>query len=577
MNIVIQICTLLGALGMFLYGMTLMSGGLQKAAGDKLRMFLASMTSTPIKRILTGVIITALIQSSSATTIMVVGFVNAGLMSLANAIGVIMGANIGTTFVAWIIAFLGFSVDIASISVPLMAVGFLLSISKKPKHKNIGELVIGFAIMFLGLSLLKDTSSVLLDKPEVLSFIKQWTGFGYGSVLIFLALGTILTIVLQASSATMAITMVMVNFGWISFEMAAAMVLGENIGTTITANMAAAVGNVSAKRAARAHTLFNVFGVVWALIVFYPFVKLIGIIVQGMGMYNPVTADFTAYPAGSPEYAKLQTSLLYGVATLHTLFNIINTTILIWFVPYIEKIVTWMVKSPAGEEEVFSLKYISRGLLSTAELSLDEAKEEIVHFGEICHKGFGYIRRAINETDADKFSELNQKLAKYEEITDRIEYDIASYLNDVSKGELSDSAGIRVRSMYKIISEMESLGDSGDKIGRILQRKNAHGKVFDEDMLRKLNRMLDTVDAAYVAMLDNLRMPYDELKDIVNAQNAEDAINACRNALREEHIANMENSSYNYQTGVYYMDVVSELERIGDFIINISQAEATVK
>lgn len=563
---------------MFLYGMTLMSEGLQKAAGDKLRSFLASMTSTPFKRVLTGLIITAIIQSSSATTVMVVSFVNAGLLSLSNAIGVIMGANIGTTVTAWLISLLGFKADISILAVPLMALGFILSISKKGKNKNLGQLVVGFSLLFLGLSFLKESVPDLSDKPEVLAFLQQWTGYGFGSVLIFLGIGTLLTIVLQSSSATMALTLVMVNFGWIPFDMAAAMVLGENIGTTITANIAAAVANVSAKRAARAHTVFNLFGIVWVLILFHPFLKLVGWIVSMLGCPNPLTADFTPGQSGNPsDIAAMQTSVLYGVAMLHTLFNVCNTIILIWFVPLIVKIVTFLVKSPAGEEEVYRLRFIQGGPLNTAELSLDEAEQEIVHFGEICHKGFGYIRQAINEQDADKFEELNQKLIKYEEITDRIEFEIASYLNEVSKGEISEQSGNRIKSMYKIIGEMESLGDSGEAIGRILKRKNIHGKTFDESMVRKLNSMLDLVDQAYVVMIGNLKMPYNELTDISNAKDAEYNINEYRNSLREEHIVNVENDSYNYQTGVYYMDVVSELERIGDFIINISEAEAAVK
>lgn len=578
MNIVLQVFTLLGSLGMFLYGMTLMSEGLQKAAGDKLRSFLASMTSTPFKRVLTGLIITAIIQSSSATTVMVVSFVNAGLLSLSNAIGVIMGANIGTTVTAWLISLLGFKADISILAVPLMALGFILSISKKGKNRNLGQLVVGFSLLFLGLSFLKESVPDLSDKPEVLAFLQQWTGYGFGSVLIFLGIGTLLTIVLQSSSATMALTLVMVNFGWIPFDMAAAMVLGENIGTTITANIAAAVANVSAKRAARAHTVFNLFGIVWVLILFHPFLKLVGWIVSMLGCPNPLTADFTPGQSGDPaEIAAMQTSVLYGVAMLHTLFNVCNTIILIWFVPLIVKIVTFLVKSPAGEEEVYRLRFIQGGPLNTAELSLDEAEQEIVHFGEICHKGFVYIRQAINEQDADKFEELNQKLIKYEEITDRIEFEIASYLNEVSKGEISEQSGNRIKSMYKIIGEMESLGDSGEAIGRILKRKNIHGKTFDESMVRKLNSMLDLVDQAYIVMIGNLKMPYNELTDISNAKDAEYNINEYRNSLREEHIVNVENDSYNYQTGVYYMDVVSELERIGDFIINISEAEAAVK
>ena len=561
MSNLLQVFTLIGALGMFLYGMTLMSEGLQKTAGDKLRSFLAQMTSNRFKRVITGLGVTALVQSSSATTIMVVSFVNAGLLTLGNAIGVIMGANIGTTLTAWVTA-LGFSVDISVFSVPLMALGFILHASKKQKNKSIGEFVVGFAIMFLGLSFMKSSAGALLsNKDAMLAFFAHFTGFGFWSEMIFLLAGTILTIVLQASSATMAITMLLTTSGLIDFPLACAMVLGENIGTTITANMAAAVGNTSAKRAARAHTLFNVFGVVWVLIVFRPFLSLVGIVMEALGFSNPLTVDLTSPDA--------ETSLLYGISMLHTLFNITNTLILIWFTPLIEKIVVWMVKAPKGDE-VFRLKYISGGPLSTAELSLDAAQQEVVHFAEICRNGFSYLRQAVNEQNPEKFEALNEKLIKYEEITDRIEFEIATYVNEVSKNEISEEATQKIKSIYKIVKEMESLGDSGEAIGRILKRKNAHGKAFDKSLLDRLNKMMDLVQKGYDVMVANLRNP--ELTDISNAVNAEYNIDECRRHLREEHIVNIESNSYNYLTGVYYIDVLNELEKIGDFLINISEA-----
>ncbi|MBR5211977.1 MAG: Na/Pi cotransporter family protein [Bacteroidales bacterium] len=561
MSNLLQVFTLIGALGMFLYGMTLMSEGLQKTAGDKLRSFLAQMTSNKFKRVLTGLGVTALVQSSSATTIMVVSFVNAGLLTLGNAIGVIMGANIGTTLTAWVTA-LGFSVDISVFSVPLMALGFILHTSKKQKNKSIGEFIVGFAIMFLGLSFMKSSAGALLsNKDAMLAFFSHFTDFGFWSEIIFLLAGTILTIVLQASSATMAITMLLTTSGLIDFPLACAMVLGENIGTTITANMAAAVGNTSAKRAARAHTLFNVFGVIWMLIVFRPFLSLVGIIMENLGFANPMTVDLTAPDASA--------SLLYGISMLHTLFNITNTLILIWFTPQIEKIVMWMVKAPKGEE-VFRLKYISGGPLSTAELSLNEAQQEVIHFAEICRNGFSYLRQAVNEQNPDKFDALNEKLIKYEEISDRIEFEIATYITEVSKNEISEEATHTIKSIYKIIKEMESLGDSGEAIGRILKRKNAHGKVFDKSLLDRLNKMMDLVQKGYDVMVANLKNP--ELTDISNAVNAEYNIDECRRHLREEHIVNIESSNYNYLTGVYYIDVLNELEKIGDFLINISEA-----
>ena len=561
MSNLLQVFTLIGALGMFLYGMTLMSEGLQKTAGDKLRSFLASMTSNKFKRVITGLGVTALVQSSSATTIMVVSFVNAGLLTLGNAIGVIMGANIGTTLTAWVTA-LGFSVDISVFSVPLMALGFILHASKKQKNKSIGEFVVGFAIMFLGLSFMKSSAGALLsNKDAMLAFFSHFTGFGFWSQMIFLLAGTILTIVLQASSATMAITMLLTTSGLIDFQLACAMVLGENIGTTITANMAAAVGNTSAKRAARAHTVFNVFGVIWMLMIFRPFLNLVGVVMETLGFANPLHVDLTAPGADQ--------SLLYGISMLHTLFTITNTLILLWFTSTIEKIVVWMVKAPKGEE-VFRLKYISGGPLSTAELSLNEAQQEMIHFAEICRNGFSYLRQAVNEQNPDKFDTLNEKLIKYEEITDRIEFEIASYLNEVSKNEISEEAADKIKSMYKIIKEMESLGDSGESIGRILKRKNAHGKNFDKSLLDRLNKMMDLVQKGYDTMVANLKNP--DLKDISNALNAEYNINECRNHLREEHIVNIESNSYNYLTGVYYIDVLNELEKIGDFLINISEA-----
>ena len=573
----LQILTLIGALGMFLYGMNTMSSGLQKAAGEKLRAFLAAMTSNPFKGVLTGLGITAIIQSSSATTVMVVGFVNAGLLTLNQAVGVIMGANIGTTVTAWLISLLGFKMDISVLSIPLMAVGFICSLSQKSKTKSIGEFIIGFSLLFLGLSFMKESVPDLQSHPEVLSFISRWTGFGFGSVLIFLAIGTILTLVLQSSSATVALTMIMLNLGWIPFEMAAAMVLGENIGTTITANIAAAVGNVQAKRAAIAHTLFNVFGVIWALALFRPFLHFIGRIITLLGYPDPSAISF----AGSMEPGSDEaTAALYGISMLHTMFNLINTTLLIWFIPFIVKAVKWIIKSPAKddeEKESFKLKYINAGHLATAEIAIEQAMKEIVHFAEISRRGLGYVRLAINEQNPDKFEEYRQKLVKYEEISDRIEYEIVTFMNSLSKEEISEESRAQIRAMYKIISELESLGDSGEAISRILSRKNAHGKVFGKEELQNLTRLTGLVDSAYEAMIANLTVGYGNLKDISNAYDAEQNINEMRNNLRDEEIVDIEHEGKNYQTSVYYMDIISELESMGDFMINVSQALVRAK
>ena len=555
---------------MFLYGMNLMSSGLQKAAGDRLRSFLSAMTSNPFKRVMTGVGITALIQSSSATTVMVVSFVNAGLLTLVQAIGVIMGANIGTTITAWMVSLLGFKADISILAVPLMLLGFLFSNSKKNQHKNIGELIVGFSLLFLGLSFMKESVPDLKQTPEVLEFVRQWSGYGFWSVLIFLGVGTVLTLILQSSSATMAITLIMLSMGWIPFPMACAMVLGENIGTTITANIAASVGNPSAKRAALSHTIFNVFGVIWALILFRPFLGLVGRIIELLGFPNPAAEGFAVTdPDGADG-----TASLYGLSMLHTLFNLINTLILVWFTDLIAKIVSKLVKQPENiEEKPYRLKYINAGPLATPELATEQAIKEIIHFANISRNGLGYARAAINETDPDKFEELRGKLVKYEEISDRIEYEIASFLNAVSEGEISESTSYKIKAMYKIIGEMESLGDSGESISRILSRRNVHNKTFDQETVKKLNAMVDLVDNAYNVMITNLNLAESaDLEEISNAYAAEERINGLRDHLRDEEINSLEDNRKNYQTSVYYMDIVSELEKMGDYMINISQA-----
>ena len=566
---ILQIFTLLGAMGMFLYGMNLMSAGLQKAAGDRLRSFLSAMTSNPFKRVMTGVGITALIQSSSATTVMVVSFVNAGLLTLVQAIGVIMGANIGTTITAWMVSLLGFKADISILAVPLMLLGFLFSNSKKNQRKNIGELIVGFSLLFLGLSFMKESVPDLKQTPEVLEFVRQWAGLGFWSVLIFLGIGTVLTLILQSSSATMAITLILLSMGWIPFPMACAMVLGENIGTTITANIAASVGNPAAKRAALSHTIFNVFGVIWALILFRPFLSLVGKIIELMGYPNPAAAGFAV---SAPDGAD-GTAALYGLSMLHTLFNLINTLILVWFTDLIAKVVTKLVKEPENKEEkAFRLKYIEAGPLATPELATEQAFKEIIHFAQISRNGLGYARAAINENDPDKFEELRGKLVKYEEISDRIEYEIATFLNAVSAEEISERTSVMIKAMYKIIGELESLGDSGESISRILSRRNIHNKVFDAETIKKLNAMVDLVDNAYAVMIENLTLAFDgNLDEIANAYTAEDRINNQRNNLRDEEIESIESDRKNYQTSVYYMDIVSELETMGDFMINISQ------
>ena len=486
------------------------------------------------------------------------------------AIGVIMGANIGTTVTAWMVSWLGFKADISVLAVPLMLFGFLYSNSKKDKRKNIGELIVGFSLLFLGLSFMKDSVPDLRETPEVLEFVTTWSSYGFGSVLLFLTFGTILTLVLQSSSATMAITLIMLSMGWIPFDMACAMVLGENIGTTITANIAASVGNTPAKRAAMSHTIFNVFGVIWALILFKPFLQLVGVITENLfGLPNPAADGFVVTDPASAT----GTAALYGLSMLHTLFNLTNTLLLIWFTKWIARAVSWIIPVPKNQDkEVYRLQYISAGPLATPELSVEQAFNEIIQFARISKKGVDYAQSAIKKADTDEFEEFRKKLVKYEEISDRIEYEIATFLNGVSAEEISESTSIKIKAMYKIIGELESLGDSGEAISRILSRKNIHNKHFDEETIRNLTLMADVVSMAYDVMIENLEMAHkNELVDIANAYSAEEHLNVLRNNLRDAVIENIENDGKNYQTSVYYMDIVNEFEHMGDFIINVSQ------
>lgn len=568
---------MLGCLALFLWGMNLMSSSLQRFAGKGLRSFIEKMTSNTGKCLFTGFLVTVLVQSSTATTLMLVSFVNAGLMTLKSAIGVIMGANIGTTVTAWLFAVsMDGTFSLGAIAIPLIFVGFVLtSFFKKQKTKDFGSFLIGFAFLFLGLSMLKDTSYPLLSSQPVRDFLAPITDMGLSTVL-FIIIGAVMTFCLQSSAAATSITMLLLASGAITFPNAVAFILGENIGTTITSNLAATSTNVSSKRTARAHLVFNLFGSILVIALFRPYMMLNAYIVEAMGFPNPLTADFSILSQTGLEGAALNaqttlaSSLPYSVAIVHSLFNIITTLILVWFIPQLEKLVMKMVPNKEEEKEVFHLVYIGKGNANLAELSITEARKEINHFGEICAKGFGYVRQAIQESETDGFEELRQKLVKYEEITDRIEFEIASYLNQVSQNDISDQARLQVKAYFKIIGEMESLGDSGEAISRLLQRKRDHGKVFNDLMRKRINEMLDTMQKAYDVMNTNLAQA--NVTDITDAYVAEDAINNMRDSLREEHLKNMEVKSYDYTAGVYYFDLIQELETMGDFMINISQA-----
>lgn len=550
----LSILTLIGALGMFLYGMNMMSSGLQKAAGDGLRRFVASMTSNPLKGATTGLGVTAVIQSSSATTVMVVSFVNAGILTLTQAIGVIMGANIGTTFTAWIISLFGFSADISILAVPLMAIGFVMSLSKKGKTRDISEIIVGFSLLFLGLSFMKNSVPDLETNPEVLSFIQSWGGHGVWSVLLFILVGTTLTLVLQSSSATVALTLVFLNMGWIQFDMAAAMVLGENIGTTITANIAAAVGNTNAKRAALAHTVFNVFGVIWAVCFFRYFLALIQWLIGIVGL------------GGSAQ------TPLYSISMLHTVFNLINTGILIWFIPVIEKIVKTAIKDKSSGEIPEKLVYINAGLISAPELALTEASKEVVHFGKVMQRDLEYIRSAVEASDSEeKFQPWRDKLVKYEEISDRIEYEVVNFLNKLNREGLSDNSSLLIKALYRIVGEMESLGDSGEAISRLITRAIDHGQKLSDEHKKHVYDMIVLVGRAYEATIYNLEHST-SITNIDNAVEAEVHINRMRDKLRDVELKAVENNGEAYFESVYYLDLVEGLEKMGDFIINISQA-----
>ena len=568
---------MLGCLALFLFGMNLMSSSLQRFAGKGLRSFIEKMTSNTGKCLFTGFLVTVLVQSSTATTLMLVSFVNAGLMTLRSAIGVIMGANIGTTVTAWLFAVsMDGSFSLGAIAIPLIFVGFVLSsFFKKQKTKDFGSFLIGFAFLFLGLSMLKDTSYPLLSSEAVRNFLAPITDMGLSTVL-FIIIGAVMTFCLQSSAAATSITMLLLACGVITFPNAVAFILGENIGTTITSNLAATSTNISSKRTARAHLVFNLFGSILVIALFRPYMHLNAYIVEALGFPNPLTCDFTLLSqtnlTGDALQAQttLASSLPYSVAIVHSLFNIITTLILVWFIPQLEKLVMKMVPNKEEQKEVFHLVYIGKGNANLAELSITEARKEINHFGEICTNGFGYIRQAIQESETDKFEEFRQKLVKYEEITDRIEFEIATYLNQVSQNEISDEARLQAKAYFKIIGELESLGDSGEAISRLLQRKRDHGKVFNELMLKRIGEMLDTMQNAYNVMNENLAQA--RVTDISNAYAAEEAINNMRDTLREEHLKNMEVKSYDYTAGVYYFDLIQELETMGDFMINISQA-----
>ncbi|MEZ7947612.1 MAG: Na/Pi cotransporter family protein [Macellibacteroides fermentans] len=586
--------TLIGSLGLFLYGMKIMSEGLQKVAGDKMRSILSAMTTNRFTGVLTGVLITALIQSSSATTVMVVSFVNAGLLSLAQSIGVIMGANVGTTVTAWIISLFGFKVDISAFAIPLIGLSIPLIFSEKSRRKSIGEFLLGFSFLFMGLAYLKDSVPDLQSNPQILSFLQNYTSMGYLSLLIFLGIGTILTVIVQSSSATVAITLIMCTKGWIPYDMAAAMILGENIGTTITANIAAIPANVSAKRAAIAHLMFNVFGVIWVMTLFYPFTRMVTWIVSSFGPGDPhqmsqflanldprtislITSNAELTDPKLVELQKqllsLQVSVSYGLSLFHTMFNILNVSIMIWFVKFYVYVCSAVIKPKnVAEEEEFQLRYIPSGMLSTSELSLMQAKKEIAVYGDRTYRMLGMVKELFYEKNEDKFLKIYSRIEKYESISDRMEVEIANYLTFVAEGRLSSESKEEIRIMLRAVTEIESIADSCNNLARAIKRRNEGKGEFTESLNHNMDQMFAIVDQALQQMNVILHKPEAVHDDINVSYNVENEINNYRNQLKIKNMEDVNNKAYDYQVGVYYMDMVAECEKLGDYVLNVVQA-----
>ena len=552
MTLIVNIFSLVGSLALFLFGMKTMSEGLEKFAGDRLRSILAAMTKNRVMGVLTGILITALIQSSSATTVMVVSFVNAGLMTLAQSIGVIMGANIGTTVTAWIISAVGFKVNIAAFSIPLFAIGMPLIFSSKGNRKSVGEFIFGFSLLFMGLSFLQETATTMRIGDMVANLLAHVPQSSFFTILLFIIVGALVTMIVQSSSAAMAITLMLfgMNIPGFGFEQAAALAMGQNIGTTITAFMASLTANTQARRAALAHMFFNVFGVVVFLIVFYPACNAVSWVVDNvMGGGNN----------------------LFKLSAFHTAFNIINTLLLIGFVKQIEMLVCKLLPTQVQDEE-YRLKFISGGLLSTAELSIIEAQKEIQHFAERCQRMFGFVPQLMQTKDEVEFNKLFSRIGKYENITDSMEMEIAGYLNKVSEGRLSDTSKSQIQKMLRQITELESIGDSVYNLGRTLNRHRMHCQdEFTPEQIQHMETMLQLVGGALTEMMHHIELTTTDTK-ITTSVNIEHEINNYREQLRNQNLQDVNAGLYSYQLGVFYADFISECEHLGDYVMNVVQA-----
>ena len=548
---------LIGSLGLFIFGMKIMSDGLQRTAGEKLRKMLGSITSNRFKGVFTGFMSTSIVQSSSVTTVMTVSLVNAGLINLRQSAGVMMGANIGTTITAWLVLLLGFKVSISSYALVLIALGAPLLFMTFRRSKDLANSIIGFAILFIGLQFLKDAVPNLDKDSALVQFFVNYKDIPFISNLMFVALGALVTIVIQSSSAAMALTLTMVSKGIIPFEVACAMVLGENIGTTITAEIASMIGNVHAKRSARIHSLFNIVGVTWMLIVIPFFLDGIGLIVGN-----------THGIAFNPENTGMANE---GIALFHTLFNSANVLLLIGFVPYLVRIAEKSVKSKGDADEEFKLDYISAGGIGLPEVAILEAKKEVAKFGEVTTRMNGFVKTLINDQDKKTRNKMFNKIKKYEEITDRVEVEVANYLDKVSTQEISPEASLQIRSMLSITNDLERIGDIYYQMSKTIERKDDNKIYFLPEQRDNLNSMLDKVDKAFTVMNTNLNSEYGHII-IDDAKKVELEINRMRNDLRKSYLEQAEKGEFKFQTGIMYNDLFSSCEKIGDHIINVSEA-----
>lgn len=562
-----MILKMIGCLALLMFGMKTMSEGLQKLTGGHLRAVLGTMTKHRLGGLLTGTCVTAAVQSSTATTVMTVSFVNAGLLTLSQAIPVIMGANIGTTATAWIMSIFGFQFNMSSVVWPFFALGIILSYTKKNSTKSFGEFIFGFSFMFLGLCTLRE-NAVAMDlshNQAVINFFASCGGWGIWTTLLFLVLGSVLTMCVQSSAAIMAITLILCSSGVLPIYQGIALVMGENIGTTVTSNLAALSASTQARRAALAHMLFNVFGVIWVLIVFHPFVNMVCHIVGFDPNFVPQTQE---------EIAQASVRVTYALSGFHTAFNVCNVCILIWFIKPMEKIICKIIVGKE-EDEDFRLKFISGGLLSTAELSLFEARKEINLFAKRSQKMFGFVPQLLEMKDENEFTKLFARIEKYEGISDNMEIEIANYLNKVSEGRLSPESKASIQSMLREISEIESIGDACYNMARAINRKYRSPKDFTEEQYAHIKHIMELNGKAMNHMIDVIEdVPQ---VDVNIALNIENEINDYRKLLKERNVDDINAQKYDYQMGVHYMDIVNDCEKLGDYVINVVEAHAHVR